>query len=183
MKIIYQTLENRGNQAVVEAHGPYLCDDDIAWLGDGYYFWDTIIEPAHYWGKSRLKGFYIICKTKCIFENSEEFLDLVGNVDQIMMIRDIISTLRAKGFIDDKTTLTRVFRYLKDTLGIFEYLACRVDSTDAFGKNYSPLFVDFQTNHPTKLILEPAYQICVYDLDIVDTDNFNVVFSSADSKV
>ena len=49
-RIIYQTVEDRGNPDYVEQHGPFICTNKNAWLGEGYYFWDTIIELAHWWG-------------------------------------------------------------------------------------------------------------------------------------
>ena len=40
-RIIYQTVEDRGNPDYVEQHGPFICTNKNAWLGEGYYFWDT----------------------------------------------------------------------------------------------------------------------------------------------
>lgn len=58
---IYQTLEDRQNYGEVEEHGPFFCyvrdDNGIPksgvkepWLGEGYYFWDTRITDAQWWG-------------------------------------------------------------------------------------------------------------------------------------
>ena len=60
---IYQTLEDRQNYDDVEKHGPYFCCARDAngtpksgvkepWLGEGYYFWDTRIADAQWWGNT-----------------------------------------------------------------------------------------------------------------------------------
>jgi hypothetical protein len=49
-KEVFQTLENRGtNQTHLEQGGPYICHWENSWLGDGFYFWDTFLENAHWW--------------------------------------------------------------------------------------------------------------------------------------
>ena len=95
MKItdIYQTLEDRQNDEEVEDHGPYFCSERYAngilksgtkepWLGEGYYFWDTRIADARWWGDTvySSKG-YIICKTT-YDQNSPLLYDLVGDIRQ-----------------------------------------------------------------------------------------------------
>lgn len=45
-RILYQTVEDRNNPDDVEQHGPFLCTNKMAWLGHGYYFWDTFINLA-----------------------------------------------------------------------------------------------------------------------------------------
>ena len=42
----YQTLENRNNPDQIEEQGPFLCNRKSAWLGEGYYFWDSFIEKC-----------------------------------------------------------------------------------------------------------------------------------------
>ena len=72
---IYQTLEYRNNNKEIEANGPYFCSlrdtqgniktgVKTPWLGEGYYFWDTRIEDAKWWGRTvyRNKG-YVVCET------------------------------------------------------------------------------------------------------------------------
>jgi len=38
-KIIYQTLEDRGNPDEIERNGPFSCNWNNSWLGTGCYFW------------------------------------------------------------------------------------------------------------------------------------------------
>jgi hypothetical protein len=72
MKTIYQTLENRGNLDFIENNGPFICKRNNAWLGTGYYFWESFIENAHWWGKecNNYPNGYVICKA--IYTENEE---------------------------------------------------------------------------------------------------------------
>lgn len=69
---IYQTLEDRQNYEEIEAHGPYFCSERYQngilkkgvkepWLGEGYYFWDSRISDAQWWGDTiySKKGYVI----------------------------------------------------------------------------------------------------------------------------
>ena len=49
VKKIFQTLEDRNNPDEVESQGPFICTNN-PWLGKGYYFWDTFLDLAHWWG-------------------------------------------------------------------------------------------------------------------------------------
>ena len=68
---IYQTLENKGTDEEIRSHGPFFSsnfDDQgrrrlgvkIPWFGPGYYFWDTYIEDAHWWGRVAKNNDYVI---------------------------------------------------------------------------------------------------------------------------
>lgn len=91
---IYQTLEDRQNDQDVEEHGPYFCSSVDAdgnpksgvrepWLGEGYYFWDSRIANAMWWGDTvySSKG-YIICHTT-YDQHSPLLFDMVGDVTQL----------------------------------------------------------------------------------------------------
>ncbi len=66
---IYQALENRNNDEFVEEHGPFFCSlvdthgkvkngVKEPWLGAGYYFWDSRIEDAKWWGATVYPRFF-----------------------------------------------------------------------------------------------------------------------------
>ena len=52
---LYQTLEDRSNIDYVEENGPFICRRNSAWLGIGYYYWDTFVDNAHLWGEKIYK--------------------------------------------------------------------------------------------------------------------------------
>lgn len=73
-KIVYQTLEDRQTDLdKIESNGPYSCRWENSWLGNGYYFWDTFIDNAHWWGVEgrKYKNGYIICQAECDFNDTE----------------------------------------------------------------------------------------------------------------
>lgn len=132
---IYQTLEDRQNYGEVEEHGPYFCyaqdDNGIPkkgvkepWLGEGYYFWDTRIADAQWWGNTvySQKG-YIICHTT-YDQHSPLLYDLVGdmkNLDEFVACAEFI---KAK-LNTDAVSFPVVLTYMKK-LPEFDYKAIRV---------------------------------------------------------
>lgn len=132
---IYQTLEDRQNYEEIEKHGPYFCHAQHAngvlksnvkepWLGEGYYFWDTRIADARWWGNTvySKKG-YIICHTT-YDQHSPLLYDLVGDVklfDEFIKCAELIKIQRNTETIKFPVVLA----YLRK-LPRFEYKAIRV---------------------------------------------------------
>ena len=133
---IYQTLEDRDNDEEVQEHGPYWCDLYEAdgkkkkgikepWLGAGYYFWDTLIENAHWWGKKiylRKKAKYIICQSQ-YDSHSPHLFDLVGNVSHYREFVDCVAVMESNGK-GQKRSFPQVLAYLKQHAD-FRYKAIR----------------------------------------------------------
>lgn len=138
MKItdIYQTLEDRQNDEEVEDHGPYFCSERYAngilksgtkepWLGEGYYFWDTRIADARWWGDTvySSKG-YIICKTT-YDQNSPLLYDLVGDIRQFDEFIECAKLIKEQRNL--KTVkFPVVLAYMKKEKVDFNYKAIRV---------------------------------------------------------
>jgi|SRR5690606_27771674 len=160
-KTLYQTLEDRQNPDEVENNGPFKCKNKKAWLGFGYYFWDSFIENAHWWGENNLSREYIIGKTYFDFNESTCF-DLVGNTNHLNDFWEIVQEYRMQGLIDKDTKVVEIISHLKKNK-IFNYPSIRVSSTksDYHSNQYSIKFVDF---NKSILELKPLIQICIYDL-------------------
>ena len=143
---IYQTLEYRNNNKEIEANGPYFCSLRDAqgkiktgvkapWLGEGYYFWDTRIEDAKWWGetayKSKGKG-YVICET--VYDAHSLLLyDLLGDLeafDEFIKIAQIVKTQFKKKNI----RFDFVLKYLKEHTE-FNYKAIRAMPVQSSFKN------------------------------------------------
>jgi hypothetical protein len=165
---IYQTLENRGNDYEVEKHGPYLCKEynsngskkqgiKAPWLGEGYYFWDTRMTDAQWWGDTVYKqNGYIICKTT-YDQHSSLLYDLVGVTklfDDFVACAEYIKKQRGL----PKITFSVVLAYLKEHTH-FAYKAIRVYP---FPLKYKETGVVFPKE---KVILSKAekIQICFFD--------------------
>ncbi len=133
---IYQTLEDRRNDEEVEEHGPYFCSERYAngilkggtkepWLGEGYYFWDTRIADARWWGDTvySQKG-YIICKTT-YDQHSPLLFDLVSDVrqfDEFIRCAELVRKERNLQTVKFPVVLA----YMKKKTPNFNYKAIRV---------------------------------------------------------
>ncbi len=60
--VLYQTVSDRDNADYIEDNAPFRCERKDAWLGEGYYFWDTLIKNAHWWGEIAYNNEYVITK-------------------------------------------------------------------------------------------------------------------------
>lgn len=131
---IYQTLEDRHNDHEIKQNGPFLCSEKDSkgvlkvgikepWLGEGYYFWDSRVDDAHWWGKTvYLNNGYVICCTR-YDQHSELLYDLVGDQkaldDFIQSAKVLIKSIKGK------ITVPTLLGYLKKQEG-FNYKAIRV---------------------------------------------------------
>lgn len=184
-KTLYQTLEDRGNPDYIIDNAPFACKWENSWLGKGYYFWDTFIENAHWWGKVRYNNEYIISKMTCDFDTSICF-DLVGDTDHMLDFSKSIEFLKNEQLLNSKTTVSRVIQYLRDKIG-FDYEAIRVygiKSISEYKDEYKQYrhHLLFELSKPQYLDYKPAIQLCVYknnglnlrDLSIDYPDEYNI---------
>ncbi len=179
IKIVYQTLEDRSTDLNdLEAYGPYACRWENTWLGDGYYFWDSFIKNAHWWGtdiRKYDKG-YIICKAICDY-NEEECCDLVGTTAHLQMFYDTYELMKSKGLANSNTKVKRLIHYLKNDIKKFNFQAIR-----AYGirsKTYNSRFsfnLNFEDRSPAYMDLLPAIQICFYSKTSLNLRNYRIVF-------
>lgn len=132
---IYQTLEYRNNNKEIEEHGPYFCTlrDErgriktgakTPWLGEGYYFWDTRVEDARWWGETIYsnKG-YVVCGTS--YDAHPPLLyDLLGD---LKAFDDFVEMARMVKEFNNcaSVSFALVLKYLKEHTD-FNYKAIRI---------------------------------------------------------
>lgn len=172
---IYQTLEDRQNYDDVEKHGPYFCCARDAngtpksgvkepWLGEGYYFWDTRIADAQWWGNTiyfkKRKG-YIICHTT-YDQHSPLLYDLVGDVKQFEEFVKCAGLIKAKRNTDF-VSFPVVLSYMRK-MPEFDYKAIRVWPHPQTFEKTAVRFPD------GKLVLGKAdkIQICFFDKTLLN---------------
>lgn len=170
---IYQTLEDRQNDGEVEAHGPYFCSlrgvDGAPktgvrepWLGEGYYFWDSRIADAQWWGDTVYgqKG-YIICHTT-YDQHSPLLYDLVGDVVQLDEFLQCANLIRTQ-LRQTKVSFPVVLEYLKSKTP-FYYKAIRVWPQS---RNQGKTNVTFPGD---KIVLGMPHriQICFFDKTLLN---------------
>ncbi|MFC2440005.1 MAG: hypothetical protein ACFNVH_04205 [Segatella maculosa] len=170
---IYQTLEDRKNVNEIEAHGPYFCtirdaEDQIKtgvktpWLGEGYYFWDSRKEDAHWWGKTVYckngKG-YVVCETT--YDAHSPFLyDLVGDLTAFDEFVEIANRIKNKWHLRH-ISFPIVIEYLKRHT-TFEYKAIRV--CPVLTHNKTKIHFPHQKNRPTVFLEQmEKVQLCFFD--------------------
>ncbi|MFJ1378698.1 hypothetical protein ACILE8_10055 [Capnocytophaga canimorsus] len=173
---IYQTLEDRNNPDEVESQGPFPCNRKDAWLGSGYYFWDSSIDNAHWWGKEgACYKNYFICESS--FHLNEKCLDLYDNPEHRSLFKGIKKELKKQGLYNEKNnTVRRIIEFLKNNK-LFPYEAVRAEGK--LSKKRESEFsniISFNWNKPQYLDLDPAVQICFVEKDTSNRKNFKIVY-------
>lgn len=171
----YQTLEDRDNIDHVEASGPFQCTRPDAWLGFGYYFWDTNMDWAKEWGFNSFerKGKqYII--GKCVVDITNQCFDLIGSVAHQMELMDVLETMKESGKFKQyhRRVLPNVIEYMKSK-GIFPYKSIRAgDVTNKVVK----LHFSKSEERREYMLINQRVQICVIERKDVVLPPFTVVY-------
>ena len=178
---VYQTLKNKGNSAYVEREGPFNCNWENAWLGEGYYFWEAFINSAHWWGKNHCQNNYFICQAFCSMTDTNCF-DLVGDTSHMQIFSDAIDQMKTEGLIDQKTTVTRILKYLGD-IGIFKFEATRAVGYSSIGQKNSKylkrmLFEIPKNSKPDHYLhYQSPIQICFYSKNSSGLKGYKIIFT------
>jgi hypothetical protein len=161
----YHTLEDRDNFELIEQNGPILCVRNDAWLGIGYYFWDTNIDWGHEWGRKTYKK-YVIFKAIISLINC---YDLVGNVSDKSEFNQILNVLQEKQK-NKNIKVSEVLEYMKKFTD-FNYNTIRSahfpDSTTkvSFGGKFNEF-----------MFSNERVQICVIKKNNLTLQNFKVIY-------
>ena len=179
MKLLFQTLEDRGNPDQIEDQGPFVCKWPNTWLGDGYYFWDTFIENSHWWGTMRYGSEYVICQAVCDFDSSICY-DLVGDTEHMLDFHNVLDTMKAEGKLMPDVTVARVLEFSKKT-GSFKFEAIRVygiKSISEHKKEYEKYLhnIYFEVSKPQYLDFKPAIQVCILTKKGLNLRDFHIIF-------
>ncbi len=183
----YHTVEDRGNPDYIEMEAPFLCERDDAWLGHGYYFWDTNITWAHEWGNGNMNRVrnpwldgYVICKAA--IENAPEIMfDLVGNVEHQLEFEAMIELLEAdESYHRERPVVAEILQFMNDQ-GFFTYKSVRA-------ADYPPkkiVEVDFRPSkggqapqRPPFMIIGQRFQVCLFEKSAVTLRDFSIIFPS-----
>ncbi len=183
LKTVYQTLEDRDTDLdKLESNGPYQCRTENTWLGDGYYFWDTFVENAHWWGKEvrQYQNGYIICKAICDF-NDVECLDLQGNMEHLKQFKDSFELSKSVGKVNSNTTVKMFLEFLKGENKTFNFTAIRVNGVKSKNINstYSlNLFFEKKQEQFKSQYFEfiPAVQICFFSKSSLNLRNYKIFY-------
>lgn len=170
MTDLFQTRKNTGNPLKIENGGPYKCVREDAWLGQGYYFWDTFVELAHKWGKTAYNNNYIICKSSCSDDNMSLVYDLY-DPQTLKDLKNITIKIQTKMSNDRKLYMKDIINLIKSRPCFKKYKAIRA----RFDKSLT-----IQDNHidvlkNTYLDLTPPIQWCIIDKSIL-FNNYKIIY-------
>lgn len=172
---LFQTLEDRNNPEEVELDGPFECTRTDAWLGRGYYFWDTHIELAHWWGNKGYRTKYIICRADGRLD--ENCWDLHGNGAHRLEFEEICKELISKRiFEESRLIVPKLIMYLKKN-NIFVYSSIR--ALGSGGGIADPLLkyrIKFKNYDKTFLDLRPPVQICLLEKQALSLSGYSIVY-------
>lgn len=179
---IYQTLESR-DLIHVKKNGPFPCDWKNAWLGDGFYFWDSHIELAHWWGRIRytekLKN-YLVTKGEIVLD--ETCWDLHGNGNCRIEFYEAINELKRLHLFKPKvTSVPHVISFLKGKVFFEKFQSIRILGSNSIKK--ASLFktnrmwkMFFEDNLPGYYELYPPVQICLFVKNAHSFSNYEIVY-------
>lgn len=177
---IFQTLKDYQNPDEILRDGPFICKWDNSWLGIGYYFWETFLTNAHWWGKSHLKGSYVICEAEYEFDDEKIFDISGGNTQHTADFDSYLTILKRQGFIKEKvTTVSRVFQFIRTHIKSFNYEATRAYGINSIGENLYPEHINrifFESHLNAYLDLKPAVQICFYKKQTLKLNNYHIIY-------
>lgn len=178
--ILYQTVEDRDNPEHIELNAPFICDRTDAWLGEGYYFWDTLIDNAHWWGKTvyKQKG-HVVLKFICDSIN-ERCFDLHGNLEHLKYFNEIADFLKKEELVNKHTTVEWMIEYLKQKADLDK----RYDGIRVYG-HYSrsghktvKMFFKKDPRSIQYLELTPPVQLCLFRKDSFNLQPGVIVYPS-----
>lgn len=167
---IFQTVKDLDNVDRLEQQGPIFCDSNSAWLGHGYYFWDSEIELAHWWGEVHCLNYgydYLILKSS-YDKWSDSLFDLYDNAAHR---RDMVTALNIAKERTNKRYITvpYLIEILKKSKNFcYRAIRAKFDNSINAGNliDYRPFA---NKNSKSKLDLYPAIQICVLDKSFLES--------------
>lgn len=174
LKKIYQTVRDDNNPDEVEQIGPFRCVNN-PWLGEGYYFWDTFIELAHWWGRQGYENSYMICQASC--ENdSDKIFDLVGDTEHLSEIRQYKEALEIKN-PDRKITVPFIIQHMRRHSD-FDFCAIRASAIDTVKKDVRLMKnrIIFRIGNTAYLDTTPAIQLCIINKKSIAFKGYKVIF-------
>lgn len=175
---LFQTLFDKENPDYIEDYGPFKCTKANAWLGYGFYFWDSHIELGHWWGGVVYGNNYIICKANATLDNT--CLDLHGNGLHRNEFKAVCQEIIKAGIsTKDNLLVPQVIEFLKKK-GMFKYEAIRALGTNSVGGTLTDSYIIYRLRFVRKSVtymdLQPPVQVCLINKTALSLQNYRIVY-------
>lgn len=167
---LFQTVDNRPIDT--NSFGPIFCDDENAWVGSGYYFWDDSFDSAKWWGETHYRNNYIICQS-FYDSHSNEYLDLVGRQDHIRYIKSCFEIYK-KRKPSHNIKIGELIEILKLTDSKFDFLAVRAYPTPISPNRKG--FYYFDNEQKFYFDTNEKVQMCVIDKIFLLNEEYTVIY-------
>jgi hypothetical protein len=176
----YHTVQDRENPDFIETEGPFLCARENAWLGEGYYFWDSDIDWAHEWGlfnKNRWKKGYVICEGTI---NNDPLLlwDIFGNVLHKKELEYAQKLIAESGYHEnpEQILVHEIIGYLKKK-GTFAYKGIRAAHLPKKTTKIIPFVKATEKKpKPEHMTVGERVQICVIEKTELLLRDFKIIY-------
>ena len=163
--------------SIYDEHGKLKSKPPFA--GDGYYFWEDNIDAAEWWGEVRYlnerKKFRIFRIDLKLRYDDKSLIDLIGNRQHLKLMLSQINKARMRTNTDG-WKLHHFIAYFKrmqsTTPGIFPYKMIRFNDSRLNFKMQQPLMLN---DSKKRVLLNPFYIICVFDLNDLDLKTFKFI--------
>lgn len=169
---LYQAVKDKCNPDEIELKGPFECRRANAWLGKGYYFGDSFIELAHWWGRESCDGKYVICLSHC--DNSfPNTFDLYNSPEHLSIFRNRYKAL-VNEYPNKEITVAFVLEMLKDHSEFTkEFHAIRAKSEMCWKDSPRVKFIPKNSSY---LEMIPPIQICVLNKVFLIDGEYKIVY-------
>lgn len=178
--VLYQTVENLNNPDYIDGNAPFKCINENAWLGVGYYFWDTFLENAHWWGKTNynING-YVIVRFECN-DKSDRLFDLHGDMEHVKYFKEFIEEFQKNKILGSNPTVPMIIECLKkntsfekkfDAIRVYGHYSKSMDVT-------MKMLFSKKTNSRQYFELTPAVQLCLFRKTSLNLRERKIVYPS-----
>lgn len=168
---------------------PHYCNDKRAWLGQGYYFWESFIDNAHFWGSVITKNGeknYLIFKSEANI-NHEKCCNLIDNVNHLREFEENLEIMKNNKIPYNKLNLRNIIAFRQKKVKNFNFDAIRANivNTRSFLNPFEKYmkinnYSHYSTNKPYYIQLTPSIQICFFKIDAIDRKGYELVFPLTD---
>lgn len=169
---LFQAVRDMDNPDEIEQKGPFKCSRADAWLGEGYYFWESFIDLAHWWGKESLNNNYMICRSYCEASFPYTF-DLYNNPEHLKQFQ-ILKEVLIKEYTGKFVTVPFVLEMFKAHSDFSkEFKAIRAKAERCW-RNVPRL--PFKKNSIAYLETVPPVQVCILDKSFLIDEIYEIVY-------